>query len=306
MRKLIFALISILVCIFGFGCGGGGGEVGDIITDVPDELFTGVLGANELNGAWHLEMLTASGGGLRSLYFIAQEYSTTNAIGFFSGPWKMTWVQISHSGTAYTFQLYEYDPQKDFQSHYTFNGTRTGNVVNGNFNGEAEDAFHSTNAGHFSGTFKAEIIPSASADFLAPAEGGQLSLTGKVNGAIGDGLGDIEINGTMIFQVSSYEVEGTLTFDILDNYGAPIGNKLQNIPISGTLTGLNHHEFKCTFDFAQGGWTGSGEITGLMASIGDGAGWLYDFISNGKVLMEDVNGYGHQNWNFRCGWWAKF
>jgi hypothetical protein len=130
-------------------------------------------------------------------------------------------------------------------------------------------------------------------------------LTGKINGAIGDGLGDIEIDGTMVFQVSAYDVEGTLTFDILDNYGAPIGNKLEDIPFTGTLSGTDHHEFKCSFDFDQGGWTGSGEITGLMASIGDGAGWLLDFISNGKVLMEDVNGYGHLNWNFRCGWLAK-
>ena len=43
------------------------------------------------------------------------------------------------SGTAYTITVSEYWPRDDFESRYIYTGTRSGNMITGNFVGDAKD-----------------------------------------------------------------------------------------------------------------------------------------------------------------------
>lgn len=107
------------------------------------------------------------------------------------------------------------------------------------------------------------------------------------------------------FEISGYDVEGTLTFDILDDYGLPTGDPLSGVPFSGTLAGADYNEFNCDFTIDRDGWTGNGSIVGYMADLQPtSAIWSNTFMSNGKFTMSNINGHGHTGWGFRGGWSA--
>ena len=298
-RLYLKVIVLSVVLLFACGCGGSG-ETSDILTEVPTGTFTGSLGSGDLAGAWHLWMLSTSGGQMREYYFIAEQTSPTTAIAFLTGPMGMTWVEIAANGSTYSFTVSEYWPREDFESQYVYTGTRSADSVTGNFVGDAKDNFFTSNAGHFTGTFKADIIP-LGADFMTPTTG----ATGTMNGALGYGLTDIEIAGEISFEISGYDVEGTMTFDILDDYGAPPGVLLDGVPFSGTLAGADYNEFNCDFTIDQDGWTGNGSIVGYMADVQPtSAIWTYTFMSNGKFTLSNITGHGHTNWAFRGGWSA--
>jgi len=296
--RILKIIVFMLILLIAAGCGGGGGGVQVILTTVPTGNLSGALGSGDLAGAWHLKMLSTVGGQLREYYFIVEQTSATTGIAFLSGLKGMTWVEIGMTGTAYTIIVSEYWPRDDFESRYIYTGTRAGNMITGNFVGDAKDNFFTSDSGHFTGMFEVEIIP-VGADFLTPTG----IHAGGINGAMGDGLTDIEIDGEMSFEISGYDIEGTLTFDILDNYGMPVGDTITDLPFNGTLTGTDYNEFTCSFVIDQNGWTGDGTIVGYMADITPiTAGWVYDFVSSGKFNLSHVTGYGYTAWTFRGGW----
>ena len=293
--------VLMLILLVAAGCGGSGDSVQVILTTVPTGDLSGALGTGDLAGAWHLKMLSTVGGELRDYYFIVEQTSATTGIAFLSSLKGMTWVEIGMTGTTYSITVSEYWPRTDFESQYIYTGTRAGNMITGNFVGDAKDNFFTSDSGHFSGTFEVEIIP-AGADFLTPTG----IHAGGINGAMGDGLTDIELDGAMSFEISGSEVEGTLTFDILDDYGMPMGDTITDLPFNGTLTGADNNEFTCSFVINQNGWTGDGTIIGYMADLQSmTAGWLYGFVSSGKFNLSHVTTNALvAEWTFRGGWSA--
>ncbi len=301
-KEALFVFAIMLLAVLVSGCGGGGGNNNIVVnlTEVPTGKLTGSLGTGDLAGAWHLKMDTTSGGKLRDYYFVVEQTSSTTGIAFLSGVMGMTWVEIGMTGTTYVITVSEYAPVPDFKSRYVYTGTRSADLITGSFVGDAQDAFFTSDAGHFTGTFKAEIAPPGTI-FDEPSG----AVTGVFDGVIGDGLGDLSIDGEISFEISGYDVEGTLNMNVLDSYGAPAGDEIVDLPFTAPLSGAGYHEFTCSITIDQNGWTGTCTITGYVGDINMpfwATDWANDFVGGGKIIVTDLTGHGHTAWGFRGGW----
>jgi hypothetical protein len=301
VNRVSFCLAIMLLAFLFSGCGGGGSSnVSVTLTEVPTGKLTGSLGTGDLAGAWHLRIETTSGGKLRNYYFVVEQTSSTTGIAFLSGIMGMTWVEIGMTGSTYIITVCEYAPVNDFKCRYVYTGARIADLITGSFVGDAEDAFFTSDAGHFTGTFRAEIVPSGAA-FKAPTG----AATGTFDGVIGDGLGDLSIDGDISFEISGYDVEGLIDMSVLDSYGAPAGDEIVDLPFTGSLTGTGYNEFTSTMIINQNGWTGTCTVTGYIGDINMpfwATDWANDLVGGGKIIVTDLDGHGHIDWGFRGGW----